>query len=66
MSRHISVTIAQDGSVQIEASGFTGKACMDATKPLEDWLGGQVGPRTIKPEYNALTAARTVANKGGA
>ena len=38
----ISIKIDPLGKPTIEASGFTGEACLSATKPLEDALSGGV------------------------
>lgn len=65
MKKSIDVIIKPDGSVEIEASGFSGGECLSATKPLEDWLGGEVGPRTIKPEFQHRGAAVAVKQGGG-
>lgn len=35
----ITVTIAEDGSVQIETSGYTGKACLEESQFIKDLLG---------------------------
>lgn len=37
--QRIEVLIGPDGSVKIEAQGFAGSACEQATKALEDALG---------------------------
>lgn len=37
-------------TAQIEADGYTGGACLNATKPFEDDLGPQEGERTMKSE----------------
>ncbi len=65
MKPEISVTIAPDGSVEIETSGFTGKSCQDATRALEAWLGGQKTER-LKPEFHQRAVANGVPLKGGA
>jgi heat shock protein HslJ len=57
--KEIEVTVDTDGSVQIEAIGFTGKLCEKATAEIERELG-QVTARKHKPEYHQAvsTAAR--------
>lgn len=37
--QEVLVTVAQDGGVQIETSGFSGSGCKDVTKALEKALG---------------------------
>ncbi len=50
MSEEITVTIDSQGKVTIEAEGFAGSSCTDATAQLEEALG--VNPeRSFKPEY---------------
>ncbi len=48
--KQITVEIKEDGSVRIEATGFTGSACEKATSEIEKALG-VTGKRTKKPEY---------------
>ena len=43
------IDIAPDGSTNIDAIGFKGKGCKEATKEIERALGG--GTSTNKPEY---------------
>jgi hypothetical protein len=56
MHRTIEVTIDPQGSVTIEATGFRGNACEQATKEIEKALGIQK-TRKKKPEYLATTVA---------
>ena len=62
----IIVEIASDGTVTLEANGFTGPACMASTRFLEDALG-QVRQRRHKPEYQQRQnqAARRRQDLGG-
>jgi hypothetical protein len=46
----IVVRIKKDGTVEIEAVGFKGSACREATRPLEEALGEVVEER-LKPEF---------------
>jgi len=39
MPKEILITIGTDGSVEVEAVGYTGKDCLNATKPYEEALG---------------------------
>ena len=53
MDRSIKVSIDPMGNVKIEADGFAGGNCADATKPIEQALSGGSGmERTLKPEWN--------------
>lgn len=38
------------GKVKIEAEGFEGLSCLEATQPFEEALGIVQGDRTYKPE----------------
>ncbi len=38
------------GEVKIEAEGFEGLSCLEATQPFEEALGVVQGDRTYKPE----------------
>ncbi|MDZ8264426.1 DUF2997 domain-containing protein [Nostoc sp. ChiQUE01b] len=38
------------GEVKIEAEGFEGLSCLEATQPFEEALGVVKGDRTYKPE----------------
>jgi len=55
MNKAIEVVIQPDGSLKIDAVGFTGSDCDKATAFLEKALGQTTG-RGRKPEY--FTAAR--------
>lgn len=48
-TKEIVVDISTEGEVTIEANGYTGHECANATKPLEAALGRGV-TRTMKPE----------------
>ncbi len=63
MSKAIEVIIQPDGSLKIDAVGFQGSDCEQATAFLEDALG-QTESRQRKPEYNH-TARRTAVQKAG-
>jgi hypothetical protein len=49
-SEEIEITIAKDGSVQIQVRGAQGKACLDLTHDLETALGGIILSREMTPE----------------
>lgn len=46
----IEIFFGDDGSTRIEAKGFTGKSCVEATKKIEELLG-KSGPRKYKSEF---------------
>lgn len=51
MQKTYDVTIAPNGKVQIEAKGFEGKECTDATSWLEKLLGRITGRKKKKEFY---------------
>lgn len=54
--RSIEVTISPLGKCKVEAKGFDGVGCEDATKPIEDALAGKGGvSRELKPEWSNET-----------
>jgi hypothetical protein len=50
MSRKILVKVSPTGGIEIEANGFQGKGCTDATRALEEALGFRTNRQT-KPEF---------------
>jgi len=48
--KRINIDIGPDGTLTIDAAGFSGPDCEQATKFLEDALGNTVS-RTLKPEH---------------
>jgi len=61
----INVDIAPDGAVSIDAVGFSGPDCEQATKFLEDALG-VVEQKQRKPEYHQRrTCNRNQQVRGG-
>ena len=55
--RSIEVIVHPDGSLAIDAVGFTGTDCVTATAFLEDALGEPVCSQK-KPEYNQRRTTR--------
>ena len=51
MKRTIEITVAPTGEIQIDAVGFKGADCEQATKFLEEALG-TINARQKKPEYH--------------
>jgi hypothetical protein len=51
MNRTIEIIIGPGGEIQIDAVGFKGPDCEQATRFLEEALG-VVGQKTKKPEYH--------------
>ena len=54
MKRTIEIIIGSTGEIKIDAIGFKGPDCEQATKFLEEALG-VIGQKTKKPEYHQRT-----------
>ena len=63
MNRTIEITVSPTGELHIEAIGFKGSGCKDATKALELALG-TVQDSKHKPEFHQQ-ARRTAQQKLG-
>lgn len=50
----ITITVDTDGSVEIDAQGFSGSECKDATKQIEDALGVKTSEKK-KAEFYRTT-----------
>jgi hypothetical protein len=57
MKRTINVMVSPNGDISIDAIGFQGLDCENATKALEDALG-VVQDREKKPEYHVRARAK--------
>lgn len=55
MEKQVIIQVSPDGEVKIEAVGFRGTACEQATRALETAMG-KVGKRSRKPEYHQQQA----------
>lgn len=66
MSRRILVKISPTGEITVEAVGFQGKGCIDATKAIEEALGSRTS-RGLKPEFQRqeATQQRQIIGNGG-
>jgi hypothetical protein len=53
--KSITITFKEDGSTTIEAEGFKGNGCTDATAAYEKALG-VVSKRKKKPEYHSVAS----------
>jgi hypothetical protein len=56
-NRTIEIIIGPSGEIQIDAVGFKGPDCEQATRFLEEALGA-VGQKTKKPEYHQRSTTR--------
>jgi hypothetical protein len=50
-TRRITVTVAPDGSVEIETTGYRGKVCMEEAQFLKDLLGREVAVQLCPTYY---------------
>ncbi len=55
-------TIDRQGHVKVEAQGYTGRSCRDATKIFEDILGGEVLERKEKNDEQKASETEQVGN----
>ena len=55
----IEVIIGPDGKVHLQASGFSGNACMEATEELESLLGNQVVSRERTGSFVEKASGKT-------
>ena len=62
MKQEIHVDLSPDGSLHIEAHGFTGTSCRAATAPLEQALGA-VRSRRLKTETRRANVAGQLRNR---
>ena len=64
MNRAIEIIIVPSGEIQIDAVGFKGPDCEQATKFLEEALG-VVGKKVKKPEYHQRSTRTNQQRIGG-
>jgi hypothetical protein len=64
MNRTIEIIVSASGEIQIDAVGFKGPDCDQATKFLEEALG-VVGQKIKKPEYHQRSTTRSQQRIGG-
>jgi hypothetical protein len=64
VSRRILVKVSPTGGITVEAEGFQGKGCTDATKAIEDALGSRTA-RTLKPEFVRQVASQPLSQQLG-
>jgi len=56
--KRVVIEIFPDGKVTVEAQGYTGKACVEDLKWLDDLLG-RPEKRIFKDEYRKVEAIKT-------
>jgi Protein of unknown function (DUF2997) len=54
MSKIIQVIVSPKGETKVETSGFSGSSCQEASRALEQALGGRVD-ETLTGEYYAAS-----------
>ena len=61
--REITITIGKDGKAKVDASGFVGGECLDATRAIEAALSSRNAEsgREVKPEMYAVTPEQVTA-----
>ena len=64
MKRSIEITVSSSGEIKIDAVGFTGADCEQATHYLEEALG-TVGTKVKKPEYHQHNRTKIKQKVGG-
>ena len=50
----IEITVAPDGSSEVETKGYVGSECQQASRFLEDAIGERIDGR-LKPEFHQQT-----------
>ena len=61
----INITIAADGTVDLELAGFQGGKCKEATKALENLLGNEIIDRTLTSEFYVTEEIKQEENISG-
>ncbi len=64
MKRSIEIVVSPTGELHIDAVGFKGADCEQATRFLEEALG-TVGAKVKKPEYHQQAHTKTQQRLGG-
>ena len=59
----IEVTVAKDGSTNVETKGFAGSECQQASRFVEDALGVKTAER-LTPEFYATGGVQQEAQQG--
>lgn len=54
MSKVIQVIVSPTGETKVETSGFTGSSCQEASRALEQALGGRID-ETLTGDYYATS-----------
>ncbi|WP_339685968.1 DUF2997 domain-containing protein [Gimesia maris] len=63
-TRTIEIIVESNGSTRIQTRGFTGSACIDASRFIEEALGKRASERTT-PEFFQVADERQRLQEGG-
>jgi hypothetical protein len=64
VSRRVLVKVSTTGEITVEAEGFRGKGCIDASKAIEEALGARTS-RELKPEFQRQEAIQPLRQQLG-
>jgi hypothetical protein len=64
VNRRILVKVSPAGAITVEAAGFQGKGCTDATRAIEEALGSRM-VRTLKSEFQRKVASQPLRQQLG-
>lgn len=65
MEKSITVEIDKAGNIKMEAHGFKGEGCVEATKKLLEKMGTASTTTEYKPEYYETESVRNTQQIGG-
>ena len=63
-TRTIEIIVESNGSTRVQTRGFTGSACIDASRFIEEALGKRTSERTT-PEFFEVADERQRLREGG-
>ena len=63
-TRTIEIIVETNGSTRVQTRGFTGSACTDASRFIEEALGKRISERTT-PEFYQVVDERQRLREGG-
>ncbi|HCO23438.1 MAG: hypothetical protein CME31_15355 [Gimesia sp.] len=63
-TRTIEIIVETNGSTRVQTRGFTGSACIDASRFIEEALGKQTSERTT-PEFFQVADEQQRLREGG-
>lgn len=63
MDRKIIITVSASGETTVQTTGYTGPACKDASRFIEEALGQAIAER-LTPEYHQPATRKNQATQG--